>query len=88
MHEFLWLDHLPNSQLEGGIELANRLHWNITWAAHEQQWYVWSGECLLLKTDAREMAEAFLYGLGLAYAVFPDGIFQRLEQQVNQLVGE
>jgi hypothetical protein len=88
MHEFLWLDHLPNNQLEGGIELANRLHWNITWAHHEEHWYVWSGEGLLLKTDSQEVAEAFLDGLGLAYAVFPDGIFQQLEQQVNQLVGE
>lgn len=88
MHEFRWLDHLPDSQLEGGVALANRLHWNITWAAHEQSWYVWAGDQIVLKTDVQEVAEAFLYGLGLAYAVFPDGIFQQLEQQVNQLLEE
>ena len=86
MQEFLWLDHMPGENLEGGIELANQLYWHITWGEYEQHWYVWSGESLLLKTDSRETAEAFLYGLGLAYAAIPEFLFQRLEKGVKDLL--
>jgi hypothetical protein len=88
MQEFLWLDHLPEEKIEGGVQLANRLHWSITWAENEHGWFVWSGECLILRADSRQVAEAFLYGLGLAYSVLPDDIFTQLERNVEEQVGE
>jgi hypothetical protein len=86
MQEMQWLNHLPEGTLEGGIALANRLYWNIVWAEHEHRWYVWSGERLILETDSADAAQAFLYGLGLAYAVLPEGTFERLEYLVKQWV--
>ena len=60
MQDLLWLDRLPGGTLEGAIALANRLYWSITWQGNEQRWCVWAGEDLLLRTDSREAAEAFL----------------------------
>jgi hypothetical protein len=78
MHEFRWLESIhmpPNGALEDGVALANRLEWNIEWGEDDTGWYVYAGEGLLLKTDTKEVAEAFLYGLRLAYSVLPDAIF-------------
>jgi hypothetical protein len=89
MHEFRWLDSLhmpPNGTLDDGIALANRLEWNLTWVEDTGIWYVYGGERVLLQTDSREVAEAFLYGLGLAYSVFPDAIFESLERNVHHLL--
>ena len=89
MHEFLWLDshHMPpNGTLEDGIAHANRLEWNITWAGDGALWGVWAGEGLMLRTDSKEVAEAFLYGLGLAYAILPDAMFQSLERNMQHLL--
>jgi hypothetical protein len=88
MQELLWLDHLPDGRVEGGIELANRLYWSITWQSSEQGWYVWSGEKLIFRADSEEAVKAFLYGLGLAYAVLPEPIFEQLQKEVRRLVGE
>ena len=80
MQELAWLKLLPDGTIEGGIELANRLGWNIGWAGTGTEWTVWSGEKTLLKGDSRQCAEAFLYGLGLAYAVLPPDAFDQLVQ--------
>ncbi len=87
LQEMPWLDqyHLPGGTLEGGIELANRLEWNMAWGeGNDGWWYVWGGEKTVLKTNSREAAEAFLYGIGLAYGVLPEGIFDRLEELVRR----
>lgn len=86
MHKLPWLDHLPDDNVQGGIDRANRLYWNITWHAHEARWFVYAGEDLIYTSDARESTEAFLYGLGLAYAVLPDDLFDRLEYGIKRLV--
>ena len=89
MHEFRWLNSLhmpPNGTLDDGIALANRLEWHIEWTGNDTVWYVYGGEALLLKTDSEEVAEAFLYGLGLAYSVLPDAVFTSLERNVQQFI--
>ena len=86
MQRLLWLDHLPGNNLQGGIDLANRLYWSVTWQEHGAQWFVHSGEALIYKADSREAAEAFLYGLGLAYAVLPEDTFDHLEYLVKERV--
>jgi len=40
----------------------------------------------MLRTDSKEVAEAFLYGLGLAYAILPDAMFQSLERNMQHLL--
>ncbi len=89
MQEMRWLNHLPGGTLEGGVELANRVYWDISWGECGKQWCVWVGgveKHLLLRTDARESLDAFLYGLGLAYAVLPEDTFDHLVFQVKRWV--
>ncbi|HEV2237898.1 MAG TPA: hypothetical protein VGR57_14660 [Ktedonobacterales bacterium] len=88
MQELVWLNRLPDNRLEGGIELVNRLYWNITWWEHEGHWYVKAGEDIILRTDSRQSAEAFLYGLSLAYAVLPDATFDHLVYLVKVLAAD
>lgn len=86
MQDLLWMKHLPGETLEGGIALVNRLYWSITWNDDGQRWCVWAGEDLLLRTDSRESADAFLYGLGLAYSVLPTELFEQLAIGMRHLV--
>ncbi len=84
MQELRWLDHLPGETLAGGIERVNELLWNLTVDQHEGRWWVWAGDQAAFVTDSHETVDAFLYGLGLAYGVLPDHIFQQLKQTVKQ----
>ncbi len=88
MQQLLWKDYHRDGTLEGGINLANQLYWNITVNSDgdAKKWNVWGGEALLLRTDSQEAAEAFLYGLGLAYSVLPSPVFETLQEQVQQWV--
>jgi hypothetical protein len=83
MQEILLKEHLRSGTLEGGIELANQLYWNITVGSNGQKWSVWGGERLLFRTDSHESADAFLYGLGLAYSVLPNPVFENLREEVK-----
>jgi hypothetical protein len=85
MQVLRWLDHLPGETLEGGIERANELLWAITVHHHEGRWWVKAGEDTIFVTDSRESSDAFLYGLGLAYGVLPDHIFEQLKQAVKDI---
>ncbi|MGB0388823.1 MAG: hypothetical protein ACPGWR_28720 [Ardenticatenaceae bacterium] len=86
MQELVWKDHLRGETLEGGIDLANQLYWNITVRSNGQTWSVWAGEALILKTDSQEAVDAFLYGLGLAYSVLPGPVFDGLQEEVKRWV--
>lgn len=88
MQQLLWKDHLRDGSLEGGINLANQLYWNITVSSDSEakKWDVRGGEALLLRTNSQEAAEAFLYGLGLAYSVLPSPVFEKLQEDVKQWV--
>lgn len=86
MQNLFWVDKLPGETAEGGIEIANELYWNITAFPSGQEWYVYSGEKAVLHTDSREVVDAFLYGLGLAYAVLPEPVFTHLREEVKQWV--
>jgi hypothetical protein len=86
MLEMPWLDRLPNGTPEGANVLANRLYWSLRLAEGHGRWVVYAGEDVLLRTDSRETAEAFLYGLGLAYGAIPREAFLRLESDLKQLI--
>jgi len=85
MQEMPMLRYLPNGTLDGAIQAANRLGWNIAWHGSETEWQVWGGEKTLLKTSSREAAEAFLYGLGIAYALLPEEVYEQLTHLIDQL---
>lgn len=87
MIELEWLKTYFNSNLYDGLERVNKLEWNlsITYSEDHKIWGVFSGEALIYKTDSKEALESFLYGMGLAYNVFPDDIFEQLKKNVEDL---
>ncbi len=78
------LRYLPGGTLAGGIELANRLDWNVTWGNVGEEWYVKGGEKIILTTTSREALGTFLYGLGIAYALLPEDAFTMLEEEAKK----
>lgn len=68
MQELTVIDHLPNKSLEGGIELLKSLWLYISCRQIGAHWIVSGGDRVLLKTDSPDAAEAFIYGLALAYS--------------------
>lgn len=88
MLKMRWVDdhHIHKGSLEGAIEKANELYWNLSVAENKGEWFVHAGEDLILKTDSRETVDAFLYGFGLAYGCLPPEIFGELKRQVKELV--
>jgi hypothetical protein len=90
MLEMKWLDSHLGSHLESGIgiERANRLYWNISIRkdSKAKMWGIYGGEALLMRTDSRQAVDAFLYGIGLAYAVLPGQVFEKLEEEVRKWV--
>ena len=84
MQKLPWLHHIGS--LEDGIELVNKLFWNIALVKRDQQWYVYGGEKVIFCADSREAVDAFLYGLALAYAVLPEHIFEQIEDGMKELV--
>lgn len=86
MNEMLMLESLfPGGSLKGGIQLANRLDWGLSIQNTADHWVISSGDQVLLRTESREALEAFVYGLGLAYAVLPENIFSELETALNDV---
>lgn len=86
MNEMLMLESLfPGGSLEGGIQLANRLDWGLSVQKAADHWVISSGDQVLLRTETREALEAFVYGMGLAYAVIPESIFSKLEAALEEV---
>jgi len=86
MNELLMLEkYFPGSVLEGGIELANRLDWGLSVRMAGDSYVVSSGDEPILRTETKDALQAFIYGLGLAYAVLPENLFIRLETALEEL---
>ncbi len=86
MNELLMLErYFPEGNLEGGIGLANRLDWELTVTMAGDSYVVTSGDEPIIRTDDKDALQSFIYGLGLAYAILPDGLFSNLEQALKEL---
>ena len=86
MNELLMLEkYFPGGVLEGGIELANRLDWGLSVRMAGDTYVVSSGDEPILRTETKDALQAFIYGLGLAYAVLPDELFSNLENALKEL---
>lgn len=83
MQKMIMLKHLPSGTLEGGIELLESLWWHIETKNIDNLWVVDAGEQRLLKTSEKEAAEAFVYGLSLAYALMPPKILEQLKEETH-----
>jgi hypothetical protein len=82
-----WLDtnHFPEGNVESGIDLANQLYWNLRVVQEQNMWHVLSGEKEILLTDNEEVLRAFLYGLGIAYGILPEYIFELLRREIIKI---
>ncbi|MCK5794597.1 MAG: hypothetical protein KAH12_07815 [Anaerolineales bacterium] len=86
MNDLLMLDkYFPKGNLEGGIELANRLDWGITVQMAGEGYVVSSGDEPILRAEHKDALQSFIYGLGLAYAILPDEVFISLEKALKKL---
>jgi hypothetical protein len=86
MNDLLMLEkYFPGGNLEGGIELANRLDWGLSVQMAGDEYVVSSGDQPILRTETKDALQSFIYGLGLAYAVLPEDLFLQLEEAVNKL---
>ena len=86
MNDLLMLDkYFPEGNLEGGIELANRLDWGISVRMAGDGYVVSSGGNPILRTEHKDALQSFLYGLGLAYAILPEKVFTSLEKALKDL---
>jgi hypothetical protein len=86
MNELLMLErYFPGGNLEGGIELANRLDWGLSVQMSGDDYVVSSGNEPILRTESKDALQTFIYGLGLAYAILPDTVFNALESTLSEL---
>lgn len=86
MNELLMLEkYFPGENLEGGIELANRLDWGLSVQMAGESYVVSSGDEPILRTDTKDALQSFIYGLGLAYAVLPESLFNTLVEALEEL---
>jgi len=86
MNDLLMLDkYFPGGNLEGGIELANRLDWGLSVQMSGDGYVVSSGNEPILRTESKDALQSFIYGMGLAYAILPEGLFQSLEKALKEL---
>jgi hypothetical protein len=75
--EMHWLDTHIGS-IDEGLQLVNRLGWNIEVKDKEHKWFVLAGEKVILTADNRDAIDAFLYGMALAYSILPDTVIENL----------
>lgn len=86
MNDLLMLEnYFPEGNLEGGIELANRLDWGISVQMAGDAYVVSSGDEPILRADHKDALQSFIYGLGLAYAILPEEVFTSLEKAIKDL---
>lgn len=86
MNDLLLLDkYFPGGTLEGGIELANRLDWGLAVQMAGLEYVVSSGDQPILRTESKDVLQAFIYGLGLAYAILPEELFLNIESALEEL---
>ncbi|TFG48657.1 MAG: hypothetical protein E4H33_03780 [Anaerolineales bacterium] len=86
MNDLLMLEkYFPGGNLEGGIELANRLDWGLSVKMSGDSFVVTSGDDPIFRAENKDALQSFIYGLGLAYAILPDAVFNSLESSLKEL---
>jgi hypothetical protein len=81
MLKFHWLDRFAGKNVEGVVEYLNDLGLGIAWGQKGKLWWIATGEKLLLETDERETAEAFLMGMALSYLALPDEVREQIRER-------
>jgi hypothetical protein len=84
MQKMHWLDESHLESLEKGLELAGKLWWNISIQKTGDYWFVKDGEKPIFAAESRDAVDAFIYGLGLAYAGIPDDLLNDLANKLRE----
>ena len=76
---------LPDG-INDAITIANKMWWNISIEENKGIWLVYGGDQVFFESSNKETVEAFILGLGVAYAVIPDQIFENLLDDLRPIV--
>ena len=86
MNDLVMLErYFPGGNLEGGIELANKLGWGLSVRMAGDGYVVTSGEEVILRVENKDALQTFHYGIGLAYAILPEEVFESLVKELNDI---
>jgi len=85
MIEMRFLSELPGGSLQGGIELANEMQWNLSTSESDGKWAVIAGDQLIFRSDNIDSFEAFICGLSLVYSVLPKDVLNDLRKSIEDL---
>jgi hypothetical protein len=83
MLKFHWMDRFEGKTIDGVLAYLNNLGLGIAWGQEGSKWWIATGEKVLLETNEREAAEAFLMGMALGYLALPDGIREQVQDHFN-----
>jgi len=83
MLKFDWLAKFPGRNIDGVLEYLNNLGLGVRWGEKNRRWWVATGEKVLLETDERESAEAFLMGMALAYLALPGDLREQIAERYS-----
>jgi hypothetical protein len=76
---------LPDG-VSDAIRIANKMWWNLSVKKDKGNWLVYGGDQVIFESNNKETAEAFILGLGVAYAVIPDQIIENLLDNLRPIV--
>ncbi len=86
MNDLVMLErYFPGGNLEGGVELANKLGWGLSVRMAGDGYVVTSGDEVILRVEDKDALQAFNYGIGLAYAILPKEVFDSLVEELNDI---
>jgi hypothetical protein len=77
-----WLESHIGS-LDAGVELARKMYWPLHIEREDDTWYVMSAEQIILSSNSRVVVDAFIYGMGLAYAGIPKDLLDKLSWELK-----
>ena len=86
MNDLVMLErYFPGGNLEGGVELANKLGWGLSVRMAGDGYVVTSGDEVILRVEDKDALQAFKYGIGLAYAILPEEVFESLVKELSDI---
>jgi len=83
MQEMPMLKSVPGGTIEDAKSLIDSLWWHIAVECEKDTWTVKGGEQKLLVTSSEDSANAFIYGMALAYSMVPDDLLDELRRRFS-----
>jgi hypothetical protein len=70
---------------DAAYQNIDKFAWNVLVAEEENRWAVYAGkgETLIFSSSDKGAVDAFIYGMGLAYSIFPDEFVEKFMKHVG-----